>query len=188
MRKVFQRKLPIGSGSMSACRVSNIHHTIFSQSLSQIFPVQICYLGCFPHPLTSLTFRWEGSGWATASGPQTVQEQTGLCWAHGYEAALQLPGALPGHRQGEVRGQDTSKEKSVISYSLILNKNLIYMNDWIAHCVLNCQQAVKAHWVFRQHHALKPWPKITRFATYQWDRISFLDTCMQINCYFRHCL
>lgn len=58
-----------------------------------------------------LTSRWDGSGWATASGPQTLQEQTGLRRAHGYEAALQLSAALSGHRQGEVYKKVTRKSK-----------------------------------------------------------------------------
>lgn len=118
MRKVFQRKLPIGSGSMSACRVSNIHHTHFSQSPTvNFYLTRHVTWGVFLFPLTSLTSRWERSGWAAASGLQTVPEQTGLRWAHRYEAALQLPGALPGHRQGEVRGQECFKRK--VSYFLL---------------------------------------------------------------------
>ncbi len=100
MRKVFRRMWPTGSGSMSACRVSKpASHTHYKIAYSWFLSDQMCSLLNFPTSLlASLTSRWTGSGRAAASGPQTVKEQTGLRWAHGYEAALWLPGALPGHR------------------------------------------------------------------------------------------
>lgn len=44
--------------------------------------------------------RWDGPGGAPPTGPEDVSEQAGVCRPVGHQAALHLPAALPGHRQG----------------------------------------------------------------------------------------
>lgn len=52
--------------------------------------------------LTDLVLcRWDGLGRAPPTGPEDVPEQAGVCRPFRHQAALYLPAALPGHRQGE---------------------------------------------------------------------------------------
>lgn len=170
MRKVFQRKLPIGSGSMSACRVSNIHHTIFSQSLTVKFSLSryvtwgVFYIHWHLWPLggKDLAERLLQDPKLSQS-KQACAGLTDMKQLFSYLELFQITDKV----RSEVK--NASKEKSVISYSLILNKKWVVPTDlyeWL-DCSLRFKLPAggEATLVFRQHHTQKPWSKITRFAT-----------------------